>query len=113
MTADSAEAALTLTEFELARYALVLTDIVLPRMNGVVMADRMRSRHPELHVLFMTAHPEVLDARRASVVSHMSCLRKPFSMDELLAAVDRELGPSAPPPILSRGQDTVAPSLRE
>jgi len=90
--AASAEAALALTEGQLTRYDLVLTDIVLPGMSGVVMADRMRSRCPELRVLFMTAHPEILDSRRASVASHLRYLRKPFTLDELIGAVETELG---------------------
>jgi two-component system cell cycle sensor histidine kinase/response regulator CckA len=63
----------------------VVTDVVMPHVGGRMLAERLRSRWPELPVLFVSGYTdeEVLrddDARSAF-------LQKPFSRDALIAAV--------------------------
>jgi CheY-like chemotaxis protein len=70
---------------------LLLTDMMLPDLTGLDVADRIRERRPGLPVLLMSGYAprEVLRAphRRPEV----SFLEKPFVVDELLEAVGRVL----------------------
>jgi CheY-like chemotaxis protein len=80
--------------------ALLVTDIVMPRMGGVELAREVRRRHPGLPVLFMSGYTSsaVLpdeDLRDAAFIA------KPFSTDDLMRRVAELLeapAPSAAPP---------------
>jgi PAS domain S-box-containing protein len=61
---------------------LLLTDVVMPRMSGAVLAARLRERRPELKVLCMSGY-ESDGAGRGS----FEVLRKPFSPEELAERV--------------------------
>jgi len=63
---------------------LLVTDIIMPRMNGYEVASNLTSRCPEIKVLFVSGYADVPDAvwdRQAPL------LRKPFTGDLLLQAV--------------------------
>jgi PAS domain S-box-containing protein len=60
----------------------VLTDVVMPGMNGPAMVDRLLEHRPDLPVLYMSGYdPDCLDAGRRPL------LVKPFSGDGLASAV--------------------------
>jgi PAS domain S-box-containing protein len=67
---------------------LLLTDIVMPLMDGVSLSRRIRRILPKAKFLFITGNPERAAEREGS-----SLLLKPFSEEGLLAAVDAALGP--------------------
>jgi two-component system cell cycle response regulator CpdR len=67
---------------------LLLTDIVMPGANGLVLAARAHKLKPDLHVIFMTGFAqEYHDELSGSV-----CLSKPFSIATLLSAVESAIG---------------------
>jgi two-component system, cell cycle sensor histidine kinase and response regulator CckA len=68
--------------------ALVLSDIMMPRMNGIEMVDRIFLINPHANVILMTGydcHAEV-PARLHKVCA---LLGKPFSVQELRGAVGK------------------------
>ena len=65
--------------------ALLLTDIVMPGMNGVELAEAARALQPKLRVMFMTGYARYAPPRDACV------LHKPFRARELMSAVDGAL----------------------
>ncbi|TNC70891.1 PAS domain-containing protein [Rubellimicrobium roseum] len=65
---------------------LVVTDVVMPGMDGVALAARLRAERPDLPILFMTGHAGTR-ALAGEVV-----LRKPFSEDELSRRILQMLG---------------------
>ena len=69
----------------LARLDLLLTDLVLPGGNGLEVARRVRSRYPEVPVLFMSGYSEPVFAG-AQPVEHL--LQKPFTSRALLDRLD-------------------------
>jgi len=76
------------------RYDLLLTDIVMPIMDGIALALKASRDYPDMRILMMTGYAE--EKRRAhnlEILSH-EVISKPFSIDELIAAVDATL--SAP-----------------
>ena len=62
---------------------LLITDIVMPRMSGVKLAQRLRTRRPELPVLLMSGYPEsaLTEAEQASLEFHF--VPKPVDAHEL------------------------------
>jgi CheY-like chemotaxis protein len=73
---------------------LVLSDIVMPRMNGVQLLEALSVLHPGLPVLLMTGY--AMDALREQGIS-VPCgvLDKPFAPEHLLSEVHRCLYPLA------------------
>jgi len=65
--------------------ALVLTDVVMPGINGVEMVRRIAAQHPAARALFMTAWSG--DAIPGSMQRYAAVLDKPFTPDALLTAV--------------------------
>ncbi|MCA9653913.1 MAG: PAS domain S-box protein [Myxococcales bacterium] len=73
------------------RIDLLLSDVVMPEIGGRECARRARALRPELHVLFMSAHPEEHLLARGSLRPGDEVLHKPFSRAELAAAIRRTL----------------------
>ncbi len=71
---------------------LLLSDVVMPRMNGVDAAANVRQLHPETKVLFMSGYP----AKAATVAFPEALLFKPFSRTALERKV-RETLEERPP----------------
>jgi PAS domain S-box-containing protein len=63
---------------------LLITDVVMPRMGGDLLAHELRRRRPGLRVVFTSGYPSDLASGRIGDRDHF--LQKPFSIDELLAA---------------------------
>jgi DNA-binding response OmpR family regulator len=69
---------------------LLLTDLVMPQMNGRELAHAMRERDPDLQVLYMSGHPLDVLQEEDWLDEGMEFLPKPFTVPELLHRV-REL----------------------
>lgn len=76
-------------------YDLLLTDVVMPGMSGVDLANRLTTKHPDLPILLMSGHAEEVVFSNQEVNANRSLLLKPFSKEELLTRV-RELLTSSP-----------------
>lgn len=67
--------------------ALVLLDIGLPDVNGLEVFKRLRERHPELPVVFLTARNDEIDRVVGLELGADDYVAKPFSPRELVARV--------------------------
>lgn len=78
--------ALTLDEYD-----LLLTDIVMPIMDGIALALKASRDYPDLRILMMTGYSE--QKRRAHNLDVLirDVLMKPFTIEELAKAVERIL----------------------
>ena len=87
--ASSGEEALERFGDDLDLVHLLLTDVVMPGINGRVLAERLSARRPDLKVLFMSGYTEdaVLGARGPG----MQFLQKPFAPDALRSMVRQVL----------------------
>lgn len=91
--AESASEALSALERQ--RFDLMLTDVIMPGMDGFDLLRRAKNAHPDMKVIVLTAH-----ARTQSISSFLlfgadEYLAKPFQVHELVAAVDRVTGSAA------------------
>ena len=66
---------------------LVVSDIRMPRMDGLQLLRILRAQKPELPVILTTGHGDQEIAVRAEQEGAYSFLRKPIKVQELLAAI--------------------------
>ncbi len=77
-------------------YALLITDIFMPRMNGLRLAEAARQRWPHLPVILITGLGDWQSYVRAMDLQVVEYLTKPVRLENLLAAVERALDPQLP-----------------
>jgi DNA-binding response OmpR family regulator len=83
---------------------LVITDVVMPDVNGVDLIRLIREEWPKTHVLFMSAYPAEVLAREGLADLDVVFLAKPFTRDELISKVEAALRT----PLLRNGQPSKA-----
>ena len=88
---DSAASALEALSQHGDAVHLVLTDLVMPDMDGRALADRMRARRPDIRVLFMSGYTDHPALKGGQLAPTEALLQKPFTRDELISAVRRAL----------------------
>jgi PAS domain S-box-containing protein len=66
---------------------LVVSDVVMPGVNGRELADQLKLTHPDLPVLFMSGYPGSEIERRGLQVNRAMFLEKPFTPEALITAV--------------------------
>jgi len=75
---------------------VVITDIKMPGADGLELLSLLKSNHPDIPVIVMTAHSD-LDSAVTSIQSGaFEYLPKPFEVDEVIAVVDRALQQAKP-----------------
>jgi DNA-binding response OmpR family regulator len=62
---------------------LLLTDVVLPRLSGQIVAERVRTTHPRVKVLFMSGYTDDAISHHGVLQPGVALLQKPFTPDEL------------------------------
>ncbi len=87
LEAASGEEALVLADRHAGPIQLLVSDVVMPRMSGRVLADRLRGQRPELRVLLMSGHPPDALLEHGVANPDESLLEKPFGAATLLERV--------------------------
>ncbi len=90
LEAGLAEEAITLFDKHEKEIALLLTDVVMPGMNGRLLGDNLSARKPDLRVLYMSGYTEDEILRRDASDPRQAIMTKPFSR-EILAMRVREV----------------------
>jgi len=80
---------------------VIVTDVMMPRLDGFTLAERIRRENASVPIVFLTARSQTADVVRGFELGGNDYLRKPFSMDELIVRVRALLArpkaaPSAP-----------------
>jgi DNA-binding NtrC family response regulator len=70
-------------------FDLVVTDVRLPKVDGLTLLHRVRRDFPSTEVLLMTAYGSIGDAVTAVKDSAVDYLRKPVDIDHFVAVVAR------------------------
>jgi two-component system, cell cycle sensor histidine kinase and response regulator CckA len=85
--AKSGEAALELITAGKERIDLLITDVVMPRMDGPALVRRVREIHPDMKVIFISGYTEDAFRKRLDTDSEIHFLPKPFSLKQLAGKV--------------------------
>jgi two-component system, cell cycle sensor histidine kinase and response regulator CckA len=96
LEARHGEEALRMATFAYPYLHLVITDVVMPELDGRALGLRLRDRFPLLPVLYISAYPADDLFHRGAPDASAPFLQKPIESDQLLAAVDRLLSPARP-----------------
>ena len=72
---------------------LLLTDVLMPGMNGRELAQRVRELRPDIRVLYMSGHTEDSIAQSGLVERGALLISKPFTQESLARKVREALGP--------------------
>src|SRR3546814_7886629 len=78
-------------------FDLLLTDIVMPEMDGIELAQRAVALAPAMRVMFITGFAAVALNRGEGPTSNAKVLSKPFHLRDLEAEVDRLFALGATP----------------
>ena len=70
---------------------LMVSDIVMPRLNGLQLAEQVRATHPDMKFLFITGFADEFPELRELVRTGATILEKPFLPSELLRKVEDTL----------------------
>ncbi len=70
---------------------VIITDLQMPKMNGMELLGEIRERDCEVPVIIITAHSTVSNAIEALRLGASDFLKKPFDMEELLLLVDKTM----------------------
>jgi len=71
---------------------LLLTDVVMPGMNGRDLADRIRQTRPAIRSLYMSGYTADIIARQGVLEKGVQFIQKPFSLDQLARKVREAIG---------------------
>ncbi len=72
-------------------FSLLLTDIVMPRMDGIELARRANELDPELKIMFITGVAAVTLNSETKTPKDSRVLSKPFHLNDLVREVDKLL----------------------
>ncbi|MEM8987721.1 MAG: response regulator [Pseudomonadota bacterium] len=89
VVADAGQGDEALTELQLRHFDLLLTDIVMPVMDGIELARRASEIDPDLKIMFITGFAAVALNPSNRAPEEAKVLSKPFHLRELVQEVDK------------------------
>ena len=89
---------------------VLITDVRMPGMSGISLLERIKTSHPELPVIVITAHSDLENAVAAYKGGAFEYLPKPFDIDEAVALVRKAARSSLAAPEAAEDQRLI-PSL--
>jgi DNA-binding NtrC family response regulator len=112
LEAEHGEVALRVAAAHDAEIALVLTDVVMPKMGGRELVEQLRKVRPGIRVLYMSGYTAASIDEQDVVEPGTSFLRKPFALAEMLGKVREALdGRRASGTHIAAGRADSKPSL--
>jgi two-component system cell cycle sensor histidine kinase/response regulator CckA len=75
-----------------AEIQLLLTDVIMPKMSGRELAERLKAKSPELKVVYMSGYTDDIVAREGVVFDNTILLHKPFTLEGLTRKLREALG---------------------
>lgn len=92
LTANSPGEALRLAEAHAGEIHLLITDVIMPDMDGRELAEQLHARFPRLKTLFMSGYTADVIAHRGILQAGVTFIHKPFSRQDLATTVYEVLG---------------------
>lgn len=87
LEAADGEKALALAEQHVGMIDLLIADMIMPRMGGFELAERLFQSRPDLKIVLMSGYTEAHLSRNGDLHSRISFIEKPFAVDQLATLV--------------------------
>ena len=91
LEADSAEAALSLLQDSSVQVDIIVTDVVMPGLDGPSWVRKALEKRPSTRVVFVSGYAQESFADAQGLIANSVFLPKPFSLTDLTATVQRQL----------------------
>jgi PAS domain S-box-containing protein len=88
---------------------LLLTDVIMPGMNGRELAQRISEIRPNVKVLYMSGYTENVVGHNGTLEAGVRLLQKPFNLRDLKSIVREVLDTSLTPPEVGMSIQSVSP----
>ena len=95
LEAKSGEGALEMIRSEGEKIDLMITDVVMPRMDGPTLIRQVRETRPDMKVIFISGYTEDAFRQRLDTDSEIHFLPKPFSLKQLASKVKEVISGAA------------------
>ncbi len=96
ISADSPDEALRRARTHNGRIDVLVTDVVMPGLNGPELATQLAQTRPALRVVYLSGYPSEVLAPRGILAPDIRFVAKPYSTQRLLDSIAAALG--SPPP---------------
>ncbi len=78
-----------IAEFNKEEFSLVISDVMLPDMNGLDILRKLKEKAPNSTILIITAYGTIKDAVEALKIGAFDYITKPFALDEFKLIIDK------------------------
>jgi len=94
--AENGEQALDVAAAHEGSIDLLFTDVVMPKMGGVTLAEKLKAQRPGLRVLYSSGYTDSALTRRGALIEGVELLQKPYAPAALVERVRRTLDDGRP-----------------
>jgi two-component system cell cycle sensor histidine kinase/response regulator CckA len=92
LEASTGVEALEVMEREKGRVDIVVSDVVMPEMDGPTLLKELRRTNPKLKIIFVSGYPDDSFKKSLGENEEYAFLPKPFTLPQLAAKVKEQLG---------------------
>ena len=78
-----------LEALEIGEFDLVVSDVVMPRMDGIQLYAEARQRWPNLPFVLTSGYYEMLEGAEKALPAGFTILQKPYKVEDLLIEMDK------------------------
>jgi YesN/AraC family two-component response regulator len=91
LSAVTPDEAIRLAEEHVGEIHLLMTDLVMPKMNGKDLSKQIQKRYPHVKLLFMSGYTAEVIGKKGFLEEGVHFLQKPFAIHDLAAKVQEVL----------------------
>nr|MBF0223230.1 response regulator [Desulfobulbaceae bacterium] len=72
-------------------FDIVITDLTMPILTGIELSQKMIAIRPDIPVILMTGHYEIMTQQKAKLLGVKEFMQKPIDIEKLVEAIDRSI----------------------